>query len=588
MRELLIKHVTDKTFSALENNPVLQALPVWPSMKSLVPPVSSGYMSMNTARFCPHKSMLMPWFNRLETFVMPEMVKKNSTILSRIGAHLMTISEVWNFVKQDLPKSLHKVDSDQYLAFVGDLAADNVELGSSNVAPNSNGVLCHASSLFDHDEPIFLAAFQASEPTRFLNASFRVSSRKSFWLRNGLRTRSESGYIAAEDFLQCALAIQDRWPAGTWSETFYHDAKTVAEYLCWDKPDFRKWPQTTWDKIFRTPIFRVEDSLGGEFVYRRAQMRQIAQRQSHICLDQVTHARFKSIVWSQVAFLKKPPTDFILENLPDGGYPSVATVFDHLGFLISICMEIIVVELPEYIKDIQASYDYLQNHEEETSLISNIREASVWINLDTTDIKTISAQDIQSSLEPAQSLCMNCPTDPLPLRVARKFLVPYEKLLKALGCPSVIRPSIAASTASTNSAEPPMAVSLIKIRDLRDQGRWVDVVFEAEGQQKNAHKIFMAAVSKYCEAQFSGEWGRLLQQQAKISITDMKFTTLSQMVDFAYTGEIEWAGVKDQTDNDEIAESLDELLDLLQATDRWILDRLHQKTEDYVISHYDL
>ena len=183
---------------------------------------------------------------------------------------------------------------------------------------------------------------------------------------------------------------------------------------------------------------------------------------------------------------------------------------------------------------------------------------------------------------------MNCPTDPLPLRVARKFLVPYERLLKSLGCQSVIRPSIAASAASTNSSEPPMTASLAKIRDLRDQGHLIDVVFEAEGNLKSAHKIFMAAVSKYCDAQFSGEWGRLLQHQAKISITDMKFKTLSQMVDFAYTGEVEWAGVSDQTNNDEIAESLDELLDLLQATDRWLLDRLHQKTEDYVMNHSDL
>ena len=375
-------------------------------MKTLDPQTFAGYIPANTALFSTHELMLMPWVKDLKNFVVPKMVTKYSGSLHRMDIPLMSIQEVWDHIKQDLPKNLSEVDSNQYLAFLRCLAKGNVKLDSSKVAPNGNGVLCHASSLFDHEDSIFLAAFRVSESAMFLDPSFRASSIKDMLAKNGLRRRS-GDTLAAEDFLQCILAIKDRWQPGTLSETFFQDSKAVAGYVCWDKPEFRSWPQATWDRIFRTPMFRVEDSMDRECVYRQAQMRQIAQRQSHNCLSQVAHAKYKSILWSQVAFLKSPPADFVLQKLQDSAYPSVATVFDHLVFLISICMQVSAVDLPEYLKDIQASYDYLQTHEEKTSLISGIREVSVWINLDTTDINTISALDIQSSLAPAQSLCMH-------------------------------------------------------------------------------------------------------------------------------------------------------------------------------------
>lgn len=60
------------------------------------------------------------------------------------------------------------------------------------------------------------------------------------------------------------------------------------------------------------------------------------------------------------------------------------------------------------------------------------------------------------------------------------------------------------------------------------------------------------------------------------------------MVDFAYIGEIEWPPLRDQIDNDEIAQQLDDMLDLLQATDMWALDRLHEIVEDHILDHSDL
>lgn len=99
------------------------------------------------------------------------------------------------------------------------------------------------------------------------------------------------------------------------------------------------------------------------------------------------------------------------------------------------------------------------------------------------------------------------------MRVARKFLVPYERLLRVLGCKSIVQPPAAASVLSSTSTSYPMSEAMSKIRQLRDEGQLIDIIFKAEGTEKHAHKIFLVAVSDYCKAKFSGEWGRLSEQE---------------------------------------------------------------------------
>lgn len=125
---------------------------------------------------------------------------------------------------------------------------------------------------------------------------------------------------------------------------------------------------------------------------------------------------------------------------------------------------------------------------------------------------------------------------------------------------------------------------MAEMRDLKDQQQLTDVVLEAEGIQHPAHKIVLAAVSKFCKAQFAGEWGRLLQHQATIRLEGLRATTLSQMIDFAYTGDFKWPQLQDPENNTEIADRLDEILDLLDGTNMWMLDRLHGMTQDFLTS----
>lgn len=173
--------------------------------------------------------------------------------------------------------------------------------------------------------------------------------------------------------------------------------------------------------------------------------------------------------------------------------------------------------------------------------------------------------------------------DPLPMRRVQNFLVPYERLLTALGCQSVVQPPAPVNNASSSNKGFPMSESMTKIIELRDHGQLTDVIFKAKGIEKSAHKIFLVAVSEYCKGKFSGEWGRLSEQGEIVLVEDITYTTLSTMIDFAYTGEYIGPQLKDPKDNDEIADVLDELLDLLVGSNMWLLTRLHTMVEDFLL-----
>lgn len=248
----------------------------------------------------------------------------------------------------------------------------------------------------------------------------------------------------------------------------------------------------------------------------------------------------------------------------------------------AVIIDISQEDMPEYLRDVQACYEYLQQDLDVTKSIHGIFQAPIWLNLDTTQVDLVLKDYLEPSLTSADYLCLNTLIDPAPLKVAKNFLVPYEKLLVGLGCQTVVQPTSAASPPSSDSREFSLASTMAQMRILRDQDLLVDVTLEAGGQRKPAHKIVLAAVSDFCRAQFAGPWGRLLEHQATIRLEELSFRTLSRMVDFAYTGAVEWPELKNPRDKQEVDDHLTELLDLLEATDMWLLTRLHDMTENFL------
>ncbi len=579
---MLKGYLKNETVQADEKS-ILRALPIWPYHNN---PHKIG-CSAQRGICCKDPEMLMPWIKNLADFIDPCIVASEEDMLTALGCNILSTSEAWEYVERYFPTNLNNVDSSSYRKLLEKIARSGLRT-SLNIAPNGHRILCSPRSLYDSNDEIFSAAFRGQEATRFLHKDFRGHSLDSFWKSTGLRARPASGDIDGADFLQCALAIKSR--KGDISNTeISRDAEKVAAYLSWNRQSLRSWSDDIWSRLWDIDIFAVADGLSIPLDYQRSRMLELAQEKSHCSLKELGREADRPIIWSQKPFPKSRLTSFAFERLPNQGRPTATSVLWHVKHLIGMRGQVKPAEAAEYLRDLQASYEYLQDQAENTQKIPGIRSEKIWINLDTTDVEKIHLGDIESALCPAQQLCMNCPSDPLPLRVVRKFLVPYEKLLGILGCRSVIQPAKAAKRPMGDIGGSPMILAMREIQKFRQEGVFVDIIFQAQGMDKPAHKIFMAAVSKYCKSQFTGEWGEILRSKSMtIQVADIKFKTLSHMVDFAYTGEIEFDQVKDRSNNDEIAERLDDLLDLLRSTDMWILEQLHQLTEEHVIDHSDL
>lgn len=559
---------------------VLRDLPVWPCVGAVSATQKEvAYISAADGYFCSQRMILMPWLNGLNKFVHPDILSKANIPLKKLNVTSMSPKMVWDHVAKKFPETLPStVSLDQYRTFILFIAQHEL-LPSESIAIDGNKKMCQPSSLYDHQDVVFSAAFREQKQTRFLHKILQLSELKAFWRR--LHLRRSQGNVDSLTLINCARAISARMSDNP-SQELFKDASIVAEYLF-----NQSWPEEVRCEILSLEIFPVREDVSRQKAFRTERMRALAALQSHCSLENVGRQCDERILWSQVPFLRNPAGDVVLKKqLPKDGAPRAEMVFRHLEYLVNIRNEISSTDVVEYLKDIQASYAYLQDEAVFTKLIPGVRDAAVWANLDVSEVDRITIQDFEFSLTPSKLLCMNCSADPLPIKVARKFLVPYEQLLRSLGCPTVWQPKenkVPSSKTQSDDLLVPMAPAMAKIRHFRDQYQFVDLIFEAEGQEKPAHRVFMGAVSDYCKAQFAGVWGGRLKPQVKIQLEDMTFKALSQIVDYAYTGQVELP-IHEPKDNEELATQLDECLELLEGANRWFIERLHALAEEHIIN----
>lgn len=77
---------------------------------------------------------------------------------------------------------------------------------------------------------------------------------------------------------------------------------------------------------------------------------------------------------------------------------------------------------------------------------------------------------------------------------------------------------------------------LTGLNHLRNSRHFCDVVLVAEGQELDCHKIVLASFSPYFNAMFTGSL--VESTQDRITINDMKASTLELLINYAYTSEI--------------------------------------------------
>ncbi|KAL8955637.1 MAG: hypothetical protein Q9193_006583 [Seirophora villosa] len=502
-----------------------------------------------------------------------------------LGCTVMKVATAWEeYVRPGLPVQLASDQLRRYLQCVKCLEYNGYP-STSVMAPNGYGWLCSPSMLFDHDDTMFKAAFRKSEESHFLHPDFR--SKRKYWISLGLRTKSS---IRPADFVECVSMMGQRL-AGKPSHGVedVQDAGEVTAYLRHLHPDTQSWPGSAWTAIAQAKIYRAIRDVSSQPSYRRAQMLYVASKDELCSITSAAPTNHLRILWSQRPLLADPPASAIYPKLLHGGRPSIPLVYNHLQFLVSIRNDIDGAEVSEYLEDIRATYSYMQDHRQESVTLPAIREAKIWLNLHSTDLSSICAAHFENALRSVKSLCFNAPLDTHAMERAKNFLIPYESLLRALGCHTMVRPDRPAM-APRNKQQRPMDSILTAIRAMREEGQLTDVVFEVEGEQVPANRNFMAAASGLWRTRFLGVWGRDHGAQPVIDVgadPEMKSKTVRYMVDFAYTGEVQWPWLRNKEDVQEVADVLDDLLDLLKGADEWDMATLHDLTERQLLHQSD-
>ena len=332
------------------------------------------------------------------------------------------------------------------------------------------------------------------------------------------------------------------------------------------------------DTIISLALLPTKADVTQEPAFRRPLMQHLCDARPFITLSEAVHSEHAPYTWTQVPFPLHRLASVAFDVLGLQGSPPISMVWDHLKELANISANLQDAEVRVFLDDLSRTYRYLQDHTVEP--MANIALERLWLNIDIEDSKVPTAQNIKLSWMDVSHLVLFCPYDPGEMKYVRTFLLSYEPLLKRCGCHPIRNPTWKISEKQTSGP------TMSEINQLWGKRQLTDVTFKAEGKIVQAHKLVLAAVSKYCERQFTGPWSKFGANEDLIEIEGIKYSTLFQMIEFAYHDDLNWKAMEaNPRDEDDIADKLDVLLDLLAGADRWDMSRLHSNVETYILDH---
>lgn len=459
-----------------------------------------------------------------------------------------------------------------------------IDLHEYRIAANRARKLCLPSSLYSHSDPLFQAAFRG-DSSKFLLEEVR--NLESLWNSMGLRRRLD-GRLQGSEYLECLKAIDTRRKNISGLDPMLDsDTKMVITPMCVSDGLLNNMPPNIWVQIPSLAVLPVKETFSTEPHYRQKRMQELASPAKTLSLSEIVSKDHMRVCWSQALWVEPEPSQISLRNARLSGEPTCETVWSHLWFLASLKTPSDLSAFRSLVLDIQATYQYLLARLEESNADFPSPQYAMWLNVDTTDPDQINREEWQSAWTSLDELILDSPVDAPPLRVARSFLAPYGVLLKKLGCQSIYYPPLAAPdlTDTTHTA-------MDKMRLFRKDRTLTDVAFGTEGDQSpvHAHKSILATKSVYIIRQFAGPWSeqdRDVRQTKIIPLEDMTHTALKTMIDFCYDEHTEWLNSQrvDGIDSLEtIADKLDNLLDVLKASDRWQMAELHGLVENSLLA----
>ena len=596
LRNLVIAHLSAEILSREPERFVglgtdLKSIPLWPvfhgsSLDQLV--------SANDSWIAGDSRLLVPWMEDCSRFVLPSFSSdaRNHDCLLKLGVKKVPIQVLLRAYVLPMPSTLSAIQWQYFQPLISAIAGIAVHsdtwnsllpiLTDSKVAADGNCKLTKTCEMYDHEDPIFISAFRHQKETRFLHKS--VQGYRSFWLRLGLRHRANN-FFSAGDYIQCLKVLKARLNAGDAQNDPHleQDSRTVLSLLTSPNSNIQSFGGH-WDAISRETVFRSRTNFGTEPQYRRDTMATLATEKEFLHLSDVILYEHVAICWTQTPFVVHQPTREVLGKLTSqgqAGHPDIDMVWQHLQTMKILSEDLEQDQIHDFLTDLDLTYEYLQDHLDSRDWY-NVGNEAIWLNLGTSDHRTVQLEDIASSWQGIENLVLSSSCDAGKMKAVRPRLMRFEKLLRGMGCGSITYPTVTRPTLH-------LGCSVSKsLRQLRKDEKLLDITFSTEGRLIKAHKVVLGAASEKCAQQFDSRWRQedIIKYDENTDPDDyMSYHTLSTMIDHAYEEEIDWKEMEVLVDDDEDekAAKLDLLLDLHKGADCWIIPALMSQVEDKIL-----
>ncbi|KAI5790782.1 hypothetical protein FPQ18DRAFT_337038, partial [Pyronema domesticum] len=479
---------------------MLRQLPLWENVSGKLIP------AMN-AIILPHPKLFLPWIEIYERLIPPVPGTSFNNTLLWFGVRSM---DAVTFMKQYLLHEIarHKLCEEQvndYSSFLSAVLQVIPELPQEwSLAIDINLKYRKVDDLYDHRNRFFTSAFRGIEADKFLHPAIR-----KFWDKDsGLRTTPSSF-----DFITAAKQIQIRGLLDTGWKTnpdlqLQEDAETVYQTLCsdWDEE------ADLMERLLRICFVPTKRSwISHQPRFRQIRMNSLANRRPFNSFHELILPEYLDLCWSQCVFYASPPPSKIIFHTPSSGIPTEDILIAHLRYLSTGWNSTTPSEA--YISDVSSIYRHLASHGTDLLFTDSGR---LWLN---------SATLSSDSFVDATTLRVSLSRD--------SILNSHPRLLAALG------------------VQPPPSL----LAELWQKGRFCDIELNISGEIVKAHRVVLAAESKYWKRVFDGN-----QQERELEV---KGETVRKVVEWFYTRRLpakarwgEWAVVADVWEIQELETAL--------------------------------
>ncbi|KAH0563531.1 hypothetical protein GP486_001901 [Trichoglossum hirsutum] len=560
----------------------MRLLPIWPSVDRSAP-----YVAAKDALAISNAVLLVPWLHQRSRFIKPEYLKNHDRVLSQLEILELDVPTIFsNHILKSLPASLSPDEMKQYRAMLDVVAKEpNLLLhhrGSSLVA-NGLGVMKMASELYDHEDDVYSSAFGLHDSSRFLHPDLRKHRRT--WIKMGLRGGPNSP-IDGSEYLACIQSLKARINNLQTSDVPPSLCRVISNAVLQGLARLAPDPDRHTRKLITQEQVVYSGAVGqSEPGFRQTNAHKFKEQKTLLSLSEVVRREHAPYCWTQAQFSHNDLPRPGFQALMISGAPPVSMVWDHLRALVEVAKTLQVWDVKRYLDDLSSTYRYLQENTDDNTFDRTLyrSEEKVWLNIDVPTPLLPTVTDINSAWMDVPHLLLFCPYDPGDMQSVRSYLTPYQELLKRCGCQPILTPTWRETERPPSSESMPGGVSR-----LWKDSKLTDITFETKGQQRvSAHKLVLAAASEKYEALFTGGWASSPDvTNGRIVLDRINHATLIRMLDFAYHDRLDFQSLQAHSGDEpsEIADKLDDLVDLLAGANEWLMTRLHSEVEYQIMT----